>query len=352
MAASESKSPLTPEPAQHSSDAKTTELRVLLTNEEASVIIGRKGANATRIRTETAVFLTILKTDAPSPERLMVLKGSSEALVAAVLLIAHLLTDQAAEKSAPSQGESKPFSFRVLVHKFLAGCIIGPSGTIVREIQTATGARLSLSVEPLPNSTDKVCSISGTPDAVAAATGRILTQLADNPLRPGCSVVPYVVNAFQNSPFYPSFPLGGFPFGQSSFGSNSAAATLPFANAGQFGRFPAPPSGSIVPPAFTRTEKMVIPSACAGSVIGRNGSIIKDIKTQSGTKISLAEASDSGDRIVTITGSVQGIQVAMFLIRQRVETQQQLQAQQAKKTQSTQPASSSSSESSEPEQTK
>lgn len=326
MAQVKSKSPSTTAPEEKTSTAEptSTELRVLLTNEEASVIIGRKGANATRIRTETEVFLTILKTEAPSPERLMVVKGQPEALTAAVRLIAELLTEQKAEKTSATP--EKPFALKILVHKFLAGCIIGPSGTIVRDIQTATGARISLSVEPLPNSTDKVCSISGPPEAISAGTARVLTQLAENPLRPGCSVVPYVVNAFQNSNYFPPFPLGAFPFGQSSFATNP---TLPFAP-GQFGRFPPLQNGAVLP-TFTRTEKIVIPSACAGSVIGRNGSIIKDIKAQSGTKISLAEASESGDRIVTITGSLQGIQLASFLIRQRVESQQQVQAQQAKK---------------------
>lgn len=256
----------------------------------------------------------------------MVVKGKVDALTAAVRLIAELLTEQKAEKTSATT--EKPFSLKILVHKFLAGCIIGPSGTIVRDIQTATGARISLSVEPLPNSTDKVCSISGTPEAISAGAGRVLKQLAENPLRPGCSVVPYVVNSFQNPNFFPPFPLGGFGFAQSAFGSNPA---LPFASVGQFGRFPSLQNNIL--PVFTRTEKMVIPSACAGSVIGRNGSIIKDIKTQSGTKISLAEASDAGDRIVTITGSIQGIQLASYLIRQRVESQQQVQAQQTKKSQ-------------------
>jgi len=103
---------------------------------------------------------------------------------------------------------------------------------------------------------------------------------------------------------------------------------------GQYRPFPGLPNTGALMPVTTRTEKMVIPSACAGSVIGRNGSIIKDIKTQSGTKISLAaDSSPTGDRIVTITGSIQGIQIASFLIRQRVESQQHVQQQQSKKSQ-------------------
>merc|ERR1712106_435777 len=79
-------------------------------------------------------------------------------------------------------------------------------------------------------------------------------------------------------------------------------------------------------PGGDKTEKIVIPTVCTGSVIGKGGSIISDIKLQSGTFISIAdpEPTTPDDRVVSVTGTGQGIQTAIFLIRQRVEAYQPL----------------------------
>merc|ERR1712179_659275 len=73
-----------------------------------------------------------------------------------------------------------------------------------------------------------------------------------------------------------------------------------------------------------KTQKIVIPTACAGTVIGKGGSIIREMNIQSGCSISLAppDPNNSDDRVVTIIGSEQGIQTAISLIRQRVESYQ------------------------------
>merc|ERR1712194_911434 len=75
---------------------------------------------------------------------------------------------------------------------------------------------------------------------------------------------------------------------------------------------------------MSKTEKIVIPTVCAGTVIGKGGSIIREIKMQSATNVSVAapEPTAPNDRVVSITGPAQGIQTAIFLIRQRVESYQ------------------------------
>merc|ERR1712130_1030985 len=70
-----------------------------------------------------------------------------------------------------------------------------------------------------------------------------------------------------------------------------------------------------------KLEKIVIPSVCAGIVIGKGGSIISEIKQQSGCHISIAtpEPSAPTDRVVSIKGTKHGIHTAIYLIRQRVD---------------------------------
>lgn len=64
--------------------------------------------------------------------------------------------------------------------------------------------------------------------------------------------------------------------------------------------------------------------ACIGCVIGKGGSVIRDLRVQSGTNISIAdpEANNPNERVVTLTGTPQGIHTAVLLIRQLVEQYQ------------------------------
>ena len=172
-------------------------------------------------------------------------------------------------------------------------------------MQSESGARVSLSTESVGVSTEKTVTCTGTVENLHDVLTRILTQIREHPVRPGTTSILYVPGQ-QLPPFAPPSPYGLPP--QSPYG-------LP----------PQSPYG--MPPSMgmaggvTKTEKIVIPTACAGTVIGKGGGIIREIKLQSGTSISVAapEPTAPADRVVSITGTPQGIQTAMFLIRQRVE---------------------------------
>ena len=123
-------------------------------------------------------------------------------------------------------------------------------------------------------------------------------------------------------------------------------------------QFGAPPALNMNAGGATSTQKIAIPTITAGCVIGKHGSTIKDIRylpapyktrsillttlharapiplrilnshththtprMQSGTSISIADPDPAtpAERVVTISGSSQGIQAAIFLMRQLVE---------------------------------
>ena len=67
--------------------------------------------------------------------------------------------------------------------------------------------------------------------------------------------------------------------------------------------------------------KVAIPTVCSGCVLGKGGSIIKELRAQSGTNISLADPDNStpNERVVTITGTPSAIALAFTLIREAVE---------------------------------
>jgi predicted RNA-binding protein YlqC (UPF0109 family) len=308
-------------PRMDGEGADLQEVRVLIDNYEASVIIGRGGENVKKIRAETSAFVSILKSEGSgTKERVMQIKGTVEFNTAALKAIAELMINNANQKNAdaPDAEPTTTHQFKLLVHKNLAGAIIGKGGVIIQAIQSETGARVSLSTEPLGGSSEKTVTISGTVDQVFDASTRILTQIRDNPVRSGTSTMHYVPGqtAFGVPPAgYQMPPQGmyGAPQGYApqGYGMPQMGMGGPMAGAGQA-------MGA------QKTEKIVIPTVCAGTVIGKQGSIIREINAQSGTKISVAAAEPTApnDRVVSITGPASGIQAAIYLIRQRVESYQ------------------------------
>lgn len=312
------------------------ELRLLIDNYEASVIIGKGGTNVKNVRSESGAFVSILKTDSPvSKERVMTVKGPELAICSALNLIVNLLLDSANQRkqtdpAVPVEADTT-YSLKILIHKFLAGSIIGKQGTIIREIQESTKARVQLSNDALPGSTEKTVTITGTPETFLAGATRVVSQLANNPLRTGSSVILYIPGAAVpqsgyappfGAPAYGAAPqYGAPPQQQSPYGAPPSPYGAPAAYGSPYG---APPPQAGGPAPGSKTEKIVIPTVCAGTVIGKGGSIIRDIKTQSGTSITIADAEPTApnDRVVAVTGPPQGIQTAIYLIRQRVESYQ------------------------------
>jgi polyribonucleotide nucleotidyltransferase len=299
------------------------ELRVLIENPEASIIIGKGGANVKMVRTESGAFVSILKTEnAGAKERVLTLKGTPENNAKAGQLITTLLinaNNERKQSNGDTENKVEEYSFRLLIHKFLAGCIIGKAGAIIKEIQTQTGAKISITNDTLGGSTEKQVSVTGTPETVFAALSKITSQLNENPLREGSSSIPYVPGAVVAAPY--GAP-GGYPAAPAYGGKPGYAA--PYAPPQAYSPYGAIATPFGADPHGVKTEKIVIPSVCAGTVIGKSGSIIAEIKSQSACQISIAAAEPTApqDRVVSITGTQQGINTAIQLIRQRVESYQ------------------------------
>jgi len=211
--------------------------------------------------------------------------------------------EQKGENTEQVSGDSKNESYllKLLVHKFHAGCIIGKAGSIVKQIAQESGARVQVSTDPLPGSNEKSVSITGTPSAIQPALIRILNQIKENPIRgsPSLLFVPgRPVYPPQTTAFYPPPPPGSYP-----------------------GVNPYAPFPQTQGPSVESSQKIAIPAASAGAVIGKGGTIIADIKNQSGCTIRIAnpDQNNQNERVVTVTGPPEGIQTAVAMIRQRVE---------------------------------
>lgn len=288
-------------------DGDVQEVRVLIDNNQVGGIIGKGGANVKRVREEAGVFLSILKAEFRAvQERIMVMKGTITQIAKALFLISELLIEGSGKDKSSGDG----IAIRLLVHRSSVGAVIGKAGATIKETQSDTHVRVQVSNEPLPNSTEKTVTITGSPSAIQQATTRILTQLKENPLRQGTKIYAYV----PGQPMYPTQPAYGLPYMQQP---QLGLLQQPFPTYGGMGG----QSQSSMP---TSTQKIAIPTVCAGCIIGKGGSVIRDLRAQSQCNISIAdpEQNSPNERVVTLTGTSQGIQTAIYLIRQLVEQYQ------------------------------
>jgi predicted PilT family ATPase len=78
-----------------------SEVRLLIDNFEASVIIGKGGDNVKAIRQETGTFVSVLRNDnKESKERILTIKGDVESISAAFAKIHELLMNNAIQRAA------------------------------------------------------------------------------------------------------------------------------------------------------------------------------------------------------------------------------------------------------------
>ena len=269
-----------------------------------------------------------------------------------------------------STPQSKTYPLRLLVPHILIGSIIGKGGVRIREIQEASGARLNASDSCLPLSTERSLIVLGVADAVHIATyyvGQTLVeQLTERFGGPAASAYAtrsggpagVVPGGMQVVPYVPQ-PAGG-QFGhpdtfrrhnnQGARGQaqpygmqyQNAATPQPHQQAVPYGTSQGPqhmggagyaqpqqPQGGLGGPAQAPMQAMVpgqpltqqifIPNDMVGAIIGKGGAKINEIRQLSGSVIKINEPQDnSNERLVTITGTQECNQVALYMLYQRL----------------------------------
>ena len=190
----------------------STELRLLLESNHVGAIIGKGGEVIKKLREEHQVYINILKVSEQAQgggnrERVMVLKGSTDTVLRVLAHILELQLESAQLREKREHGEEVALKdavqVRLLVHRTTVGAVIGKEGSTIRQTSSSTGARVQVSGEALPHSSEKTVAISGTKDQVNAALALVVEQIKSNPPKPGTKVTPYVPGA------YGGYPQGG-----------------------------------------------------------------------------------------------------------------------------------------------
>lgn len=214
------------------------------------------------------------------------------------------------------------------------GTIIGRQGLKIKHIQDASGVRMVAQKEMLPQSTERVVEVQGTPDGIQKATWEIGKCLVDDWQR-GVGTVLYnpAVRAETGRGGQSAGAVVGnapSPYsGSRSYNRTGNGADFSDNNAGSYNRRSNSDAANRGPPTTTedgeeiQTQNISIPSDMVGCIIGRGGSKISEIRKSSGARISIAKAphDDTGERMFTIMGSAGANEKALFLLYENLEAE-------------------------------
>lgn len=208
------------------------------------------------------------------------------------------------------------------------GTVIGRQGLKIKQIQDNSGVRMVAQKEMLPQSTERIVEVTGTPEGLQKAVWEISKCLIDDEQRGYGTVLYNPVMRAQAG----TAPLGnGAGFGGRSFARTGSGAD--FAD-GPYRRAPAaelnrPPPTHTEDGEELQTQNISIPSDMVGCIIGRGGAKISDIRRSSGARISIAKAphDDTGERMFTITGSAAANEKALYLLYENLESEKMRRSQ-------------------------
>ncbi|CRL30179.1 2,3-cyclic-nucleotide 2-phosphodiesterase [Penicillium camemberti] len=355
-------------------------IRAVISSPEAATVIGKGGENVSQIRRLSGAKCTVSDYSRGAVERILTVSGPQDAAAKAFGLIIRTLNNEPLE--AASTAQSKTYPLRLLIPHILIGSIIGKGGSRIREIQEASGARLNASDACLPLSTERSLVILGVADAVHIATYYVAVTLVEQlseryggpaasayatrsggpagAVPGGMQVVPYVPQpaggqyghpeTFKRHHPHPNRAGGGaygvpylhgqpapapvpqtpmhFPAApQAAYGGAGPHQPAPFAGGPQQptpGRGPptAPAPVGAAMPGQPLTQQIYIPNDMVGAIIGKGGAKINEIRHLSGSVIKINEPQESSnERLVTITGTAECNQMALYMLYSRLESE-------------------------------
>jgi heterogeneous nuclear rnp K-like protein len=217
------------------------------------------------------------------------------------------------------------------------GTIIGRQGLKIKQIQDGSGVRMVAQKEMLPQSTERIVEVQGTPDGIQKAVWEIGKCLVDDQERGYGTVLYSPAVRVQGGAPAPAVNGGGGGYGAPrSFNRTGNGADFtggpPQSGYGQRRSMPGGDSGP--PPVVEdgediQTQNISIPADMVGCIIGRGGSKISEIRKSSGARISIAKAphDDTGERMFTITGGPTANEKALYLLYENLEAEKMRRSQ-------------------------
>ncbi|ORZ22968.1 hypothetical protein BCR42DRAFT_126931 [Absidia repens] len=317
----------------------TITVRSLVNSKDAGVIIGRAGKSVNEIRQHSSSYVTISDIVYGVYDRILTVKGSVEAVAKAYAMVSEkILTEKSSEnQDNKQQGDA---NIRLLVPDIRMGSLIGRSGSIIKSVQEESGAHMNASEEILVMSTERIMTIIGAPKSIYIAVARIGDILADLSQRPLPGYIPYTPIAAKSS-----LPPLNRRTDYSSRGGHGGVSSNIDTGGGVYGMIPGMLGRELpgIPMGWpfiyqnqnfgggspnygtmnnSQSQQILIPNDMVGCIIGKNGSKINEIRQVSGSHIKIMNAAgNTNERLVTITGSHESNQMAMYMLCSRFESE-------------------------------
>lgn len=343
-------------------------LRAIVSSKEAGVIIGKGGKNVADLRDETGVKAGVSKVVQGVHDRVLTITGGCDAISRAYAIVARALLEGAPamgmggiisnngthRKYLPADipralfklhySNILPVAIKLLISHNQMGTIIGRQGLKIKHIQDASGVRMVAQKEMLPQSTERIVEVQGTPEGIQRAIWEICKCLVDDWQRGTGTVLYNPVVRTQSG----TGSIG--TTGYSTTNGRNSEYTSPrvmrtgngsdFSNGASSGPRPFTrrsdsDAASRGPPTHDengeeiQTQNISIPADMVGCIIGRAGSKISEIRKTSGARISIAKAphDETGERMFTIMGTAKANESALFLLYENLEAEKMRRSQ-------------------------
>merc|ERR1719412_1910229 len=309
-----------------------------MSGKEVGPIIGKGGEIINSIREEAAAKIHI--SDGACPERVITVTGPTDAIFKAYSLICKKLEDEdnaRSERRGSERDEDPPkkegLSLKLVIPASQCGSLIGKGGSKIKEIREVTGCSVQVASDPLPGSTERMVTVTGSRDSVTQCVYHICCVFLESPAK-GTTVQyqPGRGGFGANSPMIGHRETRGPPNPIASLlglgdGSSTLAAIASIAGSqirrheirnreerGLGEREERPES----------SYQMSVPNELIGSVIGKGGSKIAEIRQMSGAMIRISKSDDpntspSTERQIMITGNGDSVALAKSLINMSLD---------------------------------
>ncbi|ESN92398.1 hypothetical protein HELRODRAFT_142823, partial [Helobdella robusta] len=124
--------------------------------------------------------------DATSPERLVSVTGSLGQIVATFKLVCCRFEEDLQQLNAVLGGSEisrHQVGLRLILPAIQCGSIIGRNGTKIKEIREVSGASVQISGDLLPNSTERLVTVSGGVENVISAVKTLCEVVLECPIK-------------------------------------------------------------------------------------------------------------------------------------------------------------------------